>query len=133
MRHRRVASLIALVAMTFSASCALSPDERVRASAPSDAVLCGGVSAGVDGREQELCIARAFTAHRAFFVRFDQPGIDSRVSHYFVGDAEGHVVKVAYDSLGERYECFTCESPGIDPSTGFLECASFSARVGNCP
>lgn len=137
MKHSARSRLVVLssVVLCLAVGCGpRDPDADVAAFAGSDAVDCGRIPAGLDGSEQELCVARAFQQGQPFHVGFDQHGIDSTVIEYFVGDRQGHVHRLVFDSIsGGRFTCSECDSPRVDAVSGFVECDAYGPETQRCP
>jgi hypothetical protein len=82
---------------------------ELRRKAGAGAVDCGYVAVRRDRSAADMCSVEAFQGRKAFFVRYDVQGIDSRVSEGVVGTAKGEVYQYNYDSdpsggrhVGER-------------------------------
>ena len=81
----------------------LGPDVMEReflALAGPTAIDCGRVEIRQDPSTATGCALNAFERKKAFFVRYDLQGIDSRVSAGLAGNAAGHVFGIEYDSMG---------------------------------
>ena len=64
------------------------------------AVDCGRVEIRQDPSTASGCALNEFQSKKAFFVRYDLQGIDSRVSAGLAGNSAGHVFGIEYDSMG---------------------------------
>jgi len=64
------------------------------------AIDCGEVEIRHDPSAATDCAFKAFDEKKAFYVRYDVQGIDSRVAGALVGDGKGQVYGVEYDSYG---------------------------------
>lgn len=73
---------------------------RLGTIAGHGAVDCGEVRSKADKSRTNRCALKAFQHHRAFFLHYEEWGIDSRIDLGIAGNSRGRLYEVRFDSLG---------------------------------
>ena len=95
------ASVLIVVAATLSIRwrhAHLDLDRHIRSLVGPQAVDCGYVPARSDTTGADACALEQFRSLRPFWVRYGQPGIDSRIEWVFLRAQDGRLVWLWYDS-----------------------------------
>lgn len=91
-------------------------DQRLRAIAGPEAETCGRVEARGSPKKATECALRALNSGKAFYVRYDEIGVDSEVAQAIAADSGGNVYFVEFDSMGMNSNHL---APGASMPDGF--------------
>ena len=76
------------------------PESRFQKIAGAAAVNCGRVGINKDRTQATACALRAYKRHKAFYVIYDEQGIDSAVSDGVAWNGKDVPYSVAFDGMG---------------------------------
>ena len=106
------------LALACQSECAL--DDDLRLFAGDDAIDCGSVAPGGDRSEVDSCATDAFEAGDPFIARYEQVGVERRLTLAVAGNSEGRVKLFRFDNA-------PCGSTSCDPVTDVQSCEGPSA------
>jgi hypothetical protein len=80
------------------------PESRFQKVAGTEAISCGRVGINKDRTQATGCAVRAYKDHKAFYVIYDEAGIDSFISGGMAWNGKEPPYYISYDSMGVTYD-----------------------------